>query len=139
MISKKHQFTDIAISEIHQFNGYDIFLRKDNIIQLQIYEGFNGDLSEGKNMINVFSTLKTKAKCLVLVVAANDAVFNKENRDYVSSDEVSEIIAAEAVVINGLAAKIMLNGYLRINKPNRPSKFFNSETDAVNWLKQFEL
>lgn len=139
MNSEKHQYNDIAISEIYQFNGYDIFLRKDNIIQLQIYPGYSGDLGEGKNMVNVFSKLKTKAKCLVLIIAADDAVFTKENRDYVSSDEVSEIIGAEAFVVNGLAARIMLNGYLRINKPSRPSKFFKSETDAVDWLKKVEL
>jgi len=125
-----------AKSEVYYFHLYDIFMRNDDIIQLQIYEGFYGELEDGKNIVKTFEKLKGKEKCLVLIVAPENGSFTKENREYVASEEVSKIVKADAFVIRSLGVKLLMNGYLRINKPNRPTRFFNSENSAVEWLKK---
>lgn len=73
----------------------------------------------------------------MLAVYEEDNLFSKEAREYIASDEVSEVVAADAFVIKGLALRIIGNGYLKINKPKRPGKLFSSQTLAVEWLKQF--
>jgi hypothetical protein len=129
-------FENIAASEVHHFDRYDIFMRKDNIIQLNAYSGFYGDLEDGKNIVNTFKKLKGQDKCLILIVSASDATLTKENREFIASAEVSKIVKADAFVIRGLALRVLMNGYMKINKPNRPTRFFNNEEDAVKWLKQ---
>ena len=131
-------FENIAASEVYRFNKYDIFRRKDNIIQLQVYDGFYGELEEGINIVKTFEKLKGEEKCLILIVTADDVSMSKENREYIAGEEVSKIVKADAFVIKSLPAKLLMNGYLRINKPNRPTRFFNSEAGAVEWLKQID-
>jgi hypothetical protein len=36
-----------------------------------------------------------------------------------------------------MAQKILANFYIKINKPERPTKFFNNKDEAINWLKPF--
>lgn len=130
-------FKDIALSEIREFDGYYIFLRKDGIIQLQFKDGFNGDVKDARNMIETFKQLKRTEKVLALVIYKDDNTFTKETREYIASDEVSKTVRADALVIKGLALKIIGNGYLRINRPKRPTRLFNDVPTALKWLEQF--
>lgn len=138
MISLKHRFSDLAISEVYQFDGYSIFMRKGNIIHLQFEPGFSGELEDAKQMVETFRKVKGSDKALVLVMYEEDNTFSKEARDYVASDEVSRFVKADALVIKGLALRIIGNGYLKINKPKRPTRLFNTAKDALDWLKQFQ-
>lgn len=125
-----------AASEVHSFKGYHLFLRNDGIIQLEFEPGFNGEIDDGRNIVNVIKKIKNSGKCLVMVTYAEDNTFTKETREYIASHEVSESIKADAMVIKGLALRIILNGYLKINKPKRPTRLFNSKQEALSWLKQ---
>ncbi len=136
MVSKP-DIDNIALSEIHQFAGYKIFLREHNIIQLEFEPGFSAGVEDAGQVVETIRKINGKDKCLLLVILKEDNTFSKENREYVASDEVSEIITADALVIKGLALRIIGNGYLRINKPKRPTKLFNTTVDALAWLQQF--
>ena len=127
----------IAVSEIYQFEGYTLFLREHNIIQLEFECGFYGDIEDGKNIVSTMQKIKGPGKCLLMAIYEEDNTFSKENREYIASDAVSAIVKADALVIKGLALRIIGNGYLRINKPNRPTRLFNSATDALAWLQQY--
>ncbi|MES2133514.1 MAG: hypothetical protein V4506_14290 [Bacteroidota bacterium] len=130
---------EIAISKIYQFVGYKIFMRNDHIVQLEFENGFSGQIEDGKNMVETIKKVKGPDKCLLLVIYKEDNTFSKENREYIASKEVSEVIKADALVIKGLALRIIGNGYLRINKPGRPTRLFNSRAEAITWLQQFML
>lgn len=134
----KPDFSDIAASEIHHFNLYDIFRRKDGIIQLQIYDGYYGELQDGMNIVDTFRILKEQEKCLVLIVSDDNASFSKEAREFVASEATSKIVKADAFVIKSLSLKILMNGYLKFNKPNRLTRFFNSEQAAIAWLQEIK-
>lgn len=127
-----------AISNIHYFEGYCIFMRTDHIIELRFDKGFNGDANDAKNMVSVFKQIKGPEKALLLVVYDEDNTFSKDAREYIASDEVSKVLKADALVIKGLALKIIGNGYLKINKPKRPTRLFNSVPEALDWLNKLK-
>jgi hypothetical protein len=123
------------LSEIYYFTGYSMFLRENNIIQLNFEPGFQGEAKDAREMVKTYQKIKGPGKALLLVIYSEDNMFSKEAREYTASGEVSAILKADALVIKGLALRIIGNGYLKINKPNRPTRLFNSEAEAVNWLK----
>ena len=131
------KYKDIAFSEIHEFEGYCIFMRKDGIMQLQFENGFNGDVEDARNMISVFRKISPESRVLALVVYQEDNMFSKEAREYIASDEVTKIVKADALIIRGLALTIIGNGYLRINKPKRPTRLFTNPDAGLKWLEQF--
>ncbi|HRG57751.1 MAG TPA: hypothetical protein PK323_02280 [Bacteroidia bacterium] len=138
-LKEKPDFTNIAASEIFKFKHYELFRRKDGILQAHFYSEYNGEIEDAINIVETFKILKEEHKCLVLLTVEDGASFTKEAREFVASAEVSNIVMADAFVINSMALKILMNGYLKFNKPTRPTKFFNSAENAVAWLKEFNL
>lgn len=137
-IIPKPDFSLIAASKIYSFDKYDIFKRKDGIIQSYFYADYSGEIEDAINIVETFKILKKEGKCMALLIVEDGATFSKEAREFVASAEVSKIVKADAFVINSLALKILMNGYLKFNKPNRPTKFFNAEQTAVTWLNEFK-
>lgn len=125
------------VADMHHFDGYTILKRKDKIIQVDFKSGFNIALDDAKHIVKTVEKIKEGEKCLFLVVFEEDNTFSKETREYISSDAVSQIIKADAFVIKGLALEILGQGYLKINKPNRPTRLFKSAAIAAMWLLNF--
>lgn len=122
--------------KIQFFSGYSICLRSDGIIQLAFEKGFHGTMEDAKTIVATFSKFKSLPKPGLLIIYDEDNTLSKEAREYIASETVCSILKADAFVINGLAMRIIGNGYLKINKPRRPTRVFNSVTEAINWLKR---
>ncbi len=128
----------IDSSEVYRFPGYSLFMRSDNIIELHFESGFSGSAGDARNMMSVFKKLSGRFKPSLLVICSEDNTFSKEAREYTASKEVSDVLKADAFVIKGLALRIIGNGYLKINKPSRPTRLFNSREEAIDWLKRID-
>ena len=83
---------------------------------------------------NTIGVLTGGRQARVITVAAEDTHFDAEARDESSSPNGLRFTIADAFVARNLAQKLMVNFYLRFNKPAKPSKAFNSEEDAIKWL-----
>ncbi|MBS1635277.1 MAG: hypothetical protein JST26_05095 [Bacteroidetes bacterium] len=84
---------------------------------------------------NAIGILTEGKQALVLTVAAEDTNFDAEARDESSSPNGLRFTIADAFVARNLAQKLMVNFYLRFNKPAKPSKAFASEDEAIAWLR----
>jgi hypothetical protein len=119
------------------FPGYSVFRRKDSILQVDFMAGFAITLDDARQQVELLKQLKTSEKCLLLAIFREGNIFDKDVREFISSEEVTSIVKADALVIKGLALKILANGYLQINRPNRPCRVFNNTTNALAWLHQY--
>ncbi len=45
--------------------------------------------------------------------------------------------SADAFVIQSIAQKLVANFYIKMVRPERPTKFFTSKEEAMKWLRQF--
>jgi hypothetical protein len=61
----------------------------------------------------------------------------KDTREYFSSVQAGEDLAALAVIINNPVTRIMGNFFLKFHQPQYPFRFFTSVDEATNWIKQF--
>ena len=61
---------------------------------------------------------------------------SKEAREYMGK-EGSQYVTAGALLTNSFLAKTLGNFFLAINTPKVPSKLFDDEEKAIEWLKQF--
>ncbi len=60
-------YKDIALCEIHEFDGYYIFMRKDGIMQLLFNPRFNAELKDATNMTATFKKISPDKKAIALV------------------------------------------------------------------------
>jgi hypothetical protein len=73
----------------------------------------------------------------VLVFCENNAMADVLLLSKLSKNENNPYSKADAFVLNSIAQKILANFYVKINKPERPTKFFNNLDEALIWLKKY--
>jgi hypothetical protein len=83
---------------------------------------------------NALAELSGHEEILVMTLAAEDTIFNAEAREESAGEAGMRYTLADAFVAKTLAQKLMVNFYLKFNKPGKPSKAFSSEEDALSWL-----
>lgn len=76
-------------------------------------------------------------KMPIMYTSPKFVIPSKEVREYVASEDRSELVLADAFVTYSLPQRLMSRFYLRFNKPVRPTQFFESEERALEWLRTF--
>ena len=66
-----------------------------------------------------------------------EIVYDRETRDYYSSQEGLVATKALALLVESPVSKIMANFFIYFSKPAIPTQLFTSEDEAVAWLKTF--
>lgn len=111
-----------------------ISMLESSIIKIDMSSGAVIDLDECVKITNAIGDLTDKKKALILMISGNTTSFTSEARAFSASEAGSIYTIADAMIVKNLAQKITVSFYLKINKPIRPSKAFNSESDAIKWL-----
>lgn len=91
-------------------------------------------LDECREINNSIGLLSKGQEALVLMVPDNTTHFAPESRDFSASAEGMQFTIADAMVVSNLGQKMLVSFYLKFNKPPKPSKAFNTEAQAIDWL-----
>ena len=62
---------------------------------------------------------------------------SKEALEYAASDEAAMDILVGAILIDNMFTQVLVNFWLKVNKPKTPTKLFTNESEAFSWLKTF--
>lgn len=116
-----------------------ITFEEDQIAHLHLKENQVVELDELKSIFEAISKAAAGKKFRLLVTAEDNASLSPEARQYASSAESSEVIVADAVVVQNYSHEMTANFFIRFNKPNRPTKLFKDKAAAHEWLKSFEV
>jgi hypothetical protein len=73
----------------------------------------------------------------VLILCSDNVSTDIELLKSLSKNANNPFTKADAFVISSIAQRILGNFYIKISKPERPTKLFNDKTEALAWLKQF--
>jgi hypothetical protein len=125
------------IQEI-KFRYAKVQLFDSKLIRLEIFGKITIGKEEAKEMNDAIGILSKGKESLILMVADEITTFNKEALEFSASDEGLRYTIGDALVVKSLSQRVTANFYLKINKPKKPSKIFNSEKDAVSWLFALE-
>lgn len=77
------------------------------------------------------------SKSPTLISGGQYSITNTETLKYVSINENMPYSKCAAFIVNSISQKLLGNFYLKIYKPQRPTRIFNNKTDAITWLKQY--
>ena len=58
-------------------------------------------------------------------------------RKFYSGPETKQVELATALLVSSAVSRVIGNFYLRLNKPDWPTRLFTSEHDALAWLTGF--
>ena len=98
------------------------------------------DLEKAKRIVSERKAY-TKGKTIIMLVRQEGLKgITREARQYLSSEEGVEGVAAGALIVNSAFESHMANFFIRITviRPKVPSKVFTNEKNALRWLQQFK-
>lgn len=61
-----------------------------------------------------------------------------EARNYYAESDYSKYRYADAFIVNSLPMRLLVNFFITFNKPKVPSKMFNNEESALNWINSLK-
>lgn len=104
------------------------------IVRIEVVSNVIIDYKECELLNNAIGELNNNSKSLVLMLADDTSQSTAEARAFSASDEGRRFTIADAMVTRNLAQRLIATLYIKINKPQIPSKIFNSEDEAIKWL-----
>lgn len=104
------------------------------MVRLEVFGNRIIDAAEAHEMNEAIGVLSKGQETMVMVVANELSQFTKGAIDFSVSPEGLRYAFADALVIRSLTQRITANIYLKLNKPKKPSKIFNTEKEAARWL-----
>jgi hypothetical protein len=130
LITDKIRFTN-AIDLGHSM----VRMRNDGIVQVNVGDDIEVDLKEAQEIELTIGVVTGGKKALVLNIAGANTSATNAARNHSASPKGSEFTIADAFVTKSLAQKILGNFYLNFHKPVAPTRLFDSEEKALEWLK----
>lgn len=128
----------IEIIQVVELPASVISLRGDGLIQVEM-KVLERELVENdvRDLTRTIGTIGKGKTFPVLILIKESNSIEKRASQFASSEECLKYTKANAIVVNSLAIRIGANFYVTVFKPIRPTKMFNSEEAAVEWLKTF--
>ena len=121
---------------ILNFNFTTITFRKDGILHLH-YSDHSYSIDETKELFAFIRKHSPWDVSPVYITGDSYTSQDNESKRFNGSTEVIKHCSAIAIYSNSLGQKILANFYIKTIKPNAPTKFFNEESKAIEWLKGY--
>ena len=74
----------------------------------------------------------------IFIDLRNMVTADNASRAFLATRESQEYLSAGALLISNEIQRLLMNLWLKINKPLIPTKGFTDETKALTWLEQFK-
>jgi hypothetical protein len=116
---------------------YYLNLRADGIMYVRISPEKEESVELVKEMVIKMGEMVNYKQVPMLAKHEEFALPGKANRDYWATKEACPYSKADAFIIKTKAMALIANFYLRMNKPERPTRMFSDEKEAIKWLKTF--
>ena len=124
------------MSNFYQNETFSVKVIDNSYYKVRVFENQEFTVDDLKNL--VAAQKKNIGLVLpVLVFCENNATADVLLLSKLSQNEYNPYSKADAFVLNSIAQKILANFYVKINKPERPTKFFNNADEALIWLKKY--
>lgn len=106
------------------------------IMYLRLKEGAEFNLETTKEQHAAQDELTSNDNYVVLVDATHHVSMSKESREYMAAYENPRRKATALLTRYNLATLLLANFYMKFNQPKIPTKLFNQEEEAIDWLRQ---
>lgn len=112
-------------------------LRKDGIIHSVGRDDLVESLADAHEQIEAIKSINDGLKRPFLADARKLKKVEKEAREFYASAATGDVCEAVAIMAETRVSKVLINFFMKINKPAYPMRMFTDEEEAIEWLKTF--
>ena len=108
-----------------------------NLLHTHLFSGTEIDLTQAKQIQEMAAKLTGQDRYRSLVTMDGNVSITSEGRTVGASEQSTRNMIAQAIVVTGLATRLLGNFFIRFNKPASPTELFSSREAALEWLLDF--
>lgn len=114
-----------------------IKLREDSILEVIFADNALLDVEQCDELITSYTSILGDKKVPILHIFGKYTEATKGAREFSASPRGLKHSLVEAYVLSSLPHRLLLNFYIKFNKPPVPTKFFRTKQEAVTWIRKF--
>ena len=122
-----------------RFVGYPdakIWLEDDGIVRIKYPDNFHITMDVMESVYQQHIQITTE-KRPILADCGSVASVDYDAQQFVSTDERAALTSALAVIVKSAFSRAMGQMFMMFHKPPYPTRMFQHEEDALEWLKTF--
>jgi hypothetical protein len=117
-------------------NKFILSYNEEGYYELSIKDNVEIFIDDIHLIVNAQKKLR-EIKSPTLISGGQYSTTNTETLKYISGNENMPYSKCAAFIVSSISQKLLANFYLKIYKPQRPTRFFNDKNEAITWLKQY--
>lgn len=115
----------------------EVTLREDGIIKVELDPEKEFTVENAREISQAVFQLGGERRFPLMIIAGEHTTPGMEARQFIADERSNKFIKAEAYVLKTFDQKIVGKFYLHHENPARPTRLFESEEGAVEWLREF--
>lgn len=112
---------------------------ENDIVCITFHHSIKLEENQAVEMVQLRKELTNNIPKHFILDGKNLTNVTKGARDYLASKDATDGIIAGAFLVDSPLTKILGNFFLKISKPNKPSKLFTSKEEAIEWLSTVKI
>ncbi len=113
-----------------------IWLGDDGIVRIKYPDNFHITMDVMESVYQQHVEITTD-KRPIMADAGSVATVDYDAQQFVSTDKAAALTSALAVIVKSAFTRAMGEMFMMFYKPPFPTRMFNREEDALEWLKTF--
>jgi hypothetical protein len=110
---------------------------EERILYIRFFDDMEIDLIDVKEIYDKGLEMANGKSYCALADVRNSPESTPEARAFGATLGYSKYRLADAILTTSVAMKLIVNSYIKFNKPKVPTKMFVTESEAIKWLKTF--
>lgn len=118
------------------FGSVRVTLLPRNVWRIELQPGEELDVEDVIPIVDWVKDHAVELPYKLMLVGGYGSTISPDVQAFMAEPERRARVAREAFVIQSFAHRLIANFYIRYRKPEIPTKIFQSEEEANNWLSE---
>lgn len=136
-MNNKFAFNPEPMSQKITSHLAESFLRKDGIMQVNVYPEVEMNLNDAVESVQAQAVLANGKKRPLIVHIGKIKSMSRDARVYLGGSEAAKNVTATALITSSYIGTVIANFFIGLNKTLYPTKLFSSEEEALKWLVNY--
>ncbi|MGE0567746.1 MAG: hypothetical protein AB7O73_07330 [Bacteroidia bacterium] len=124
---------NIRLVDSIEFEHTQLNLYDNDLLIVRNNDNFHYEVKHLEEVLHAMEGIGLRKK-KTLIIMGKYTTISKEAREFRATEIGTIFSSKEAIVISSIAQRILVDFYIKINKPKVPTKLFVSEYEALKWL-----
>jgi hypothetical protein len=114
----------------------DVFVEADGTVVVRFHAGCHAVGAQGAAVVQAHAAAAAGRKCRALVDLRGMASADRATRDLAAGPTLAAVTSRMAIVVGDPVSRTLGNFFLRVTRPDYPTRLFTDEAAARGWLAE---